>query len=54
MRGLDRQQELAVRLQLGAGCLGQLLVLGAAGLAGCVIPAWRASRVDPAVTLRCE
>lgn len=29
-------------------------VMGAVGLAAGVVPAWRASRVDPAVTLRME
>jgi putative ABC transport system permease protein len=31
---------------------GALIVLGAVGLAACVIPAWRASRVEPLAALR--
>jgi ABC-type lipoprotein release transport system permease subunit len=41
------------RLDLGAhlGVVGMLLAVAAGA---CWVPAWRASRVDPAVTLRAE
>jgi ABC-type lipoprotein release transport system permease subunit len=38
----------------GAAYAGVALLLFAVGLAACVIPAWRAMRVDPASVLRDE
>ena len=33
---------------------GAAIVLCASALVSCLIPAWRASRIDPAITLRAE
>ena len=38
----------------GEPCTGLLLVLAFVVLAACCVPAWRASRVDPVITLRQE
>jgi ABC-type antimicrobial peptide transport system permease subunit len=34
--------------------LGAIVVLGAVAAIACGVPAWRASRIDPAITLRAE
>jgi ABC-type antimicrobial peptide transport system permease subunit len=47
-----RTREIGVRLVLGAR-RSQVLALLTAALA-CVVPAWRAARVDPALVLRGE
>jgi len=35
-------------------CLGVITLLGGVSLLACGVPAWRAARVDPAITLRAE
>ena len=66
----ERTREMGVRLALGAtrrdvlslvmrqgmtlAGLGVVVLLAAVSAVACWVPAWRASRIDPSITLRAE
>src|SRR5215469_12031513 len=49
-----RSQIQAIKMFDGVAFLGALAVVASAALVASSIPSWRAARVDPASTLRCE
>jgi ABC-type antimicrobial peptide transport system permease subunit len=44
----------AIKIFDGVAFSGAMLVVASAALIACCVPSWRAARVDPASTLRCE